>query len=138
MPGEGLILGFTGSREGLTDRQHMALRYLLFMSKRLSSELHHGMCVGGDWIAACLAIEYGYVVVAHPCDIRTMQFLSTVDDSQQVLPEKPPLERNHDIVDACDLLIAASRSLQEEQRSGTWATVRYARKQGKPVIVLDP
>lgn len=48
------------------------------------------------------------------------------------------LDRNHAIVDECSVLIAAPRSLTEEQRSGTWATVRYARKMGRPVVILDP
>ena len=50
--------------------------------------------------------------------------------------EKRYLERNRDIVDACDILIACPRTLKEELRSGTWATVRYARKVGKPVAIL--
>lgn len=53
-------------------------------------------------------------------------------------PVKPPLKRNYDIVDACDILLAAPRTLTEELRSGTWATIRYARKTGKKYLILAP
>ena len=51
---------------------------------------------------------------------------------------KPPLDRNRDIVDACDVLIATPKDFVEELRSGTWATVRYARKQRKPLVIVWP
>ncbi len=36
------------------------------------------------------------------------------------------------------VLGACPRSAEEETRSGTWPTVRYARKQGKPVYLVLP
>jgi len=51
---------------------------------------------------------------------------------------RPPLTRNHDIVDCTELLIACPKSMKEELRSGTWATVRYARKLERPVIIIYP
>ena len=48
----------------------------------------------------------------------------------------PPLVRNARIVQAADLLIAAPEQDIEQLRSGTWATVRAARKKGIPVIML--
>jgi hypothetical protein len=32
--------------------------------------------------------------------------------------------------------VACPRTDQEQRRSGTWATVRYARKVGKPVLII--
>lgn len=49
-----------------------------------------------------------------------------------------PLVRNHTMVDLASVVIAAPSSLEEQQRSGTWATIRYARKQKKEVILLNP
>jgi hypothetical protein len=50
---------------------------------------------------------------------------------------KPPLERNEDIVDfGRDLLIAAPLQMVEVVRSGTWHTVRYARKKKVTVEIL--
>lgn len=67
--------------------------------------------------------------------IQASAGLAHSDDIRDPLP---PLERNHRIVDACDVLIACPKDAQEQLRSGTWATVRYARKQGKRVIVITP
>jgi hypothetical protein len=41
-------------------------------------------------------------------------------------------------VDATGWLLAAPRTKTEEQRSGTWATIRYARKLGRQVCLLWP
>lgn len=48
-----------------------------------------------------------------------------------------PLARNRRIVAAVDVLIAAPETDREELRSGTWATIRYARAAGKPVVMLS-
>jgi len=48
------------------------------------------------------------------------------------------LERNRAIVDETDILLAAPLESEEQLRSGTWATVRYARKQHKTVLVIFP
>lgn len=55
-----------------------------------------------------------------------------------VLPAKDYLARNHDIVDAAGLLIAAPSGPAEKRRSGTWATVRHARKQGTRIWIVLP
>ena len=45
------------------------------------------------------------------------------------------LDRNHRLVDAADLLLAVYNG---ERRGGTSATVRYARKTGHKITILDP
>jgi hypothetical protein len=50
-----------------------------------------------------------------------------------------PLTRNQKIVTDCDVLIACPKAMQEEQRgSGTWMTIRYARKVEKRYVVIYP
>jgi predicted Rossmann fold nucleotide-binding protein DprA/Smf involved in DNA uptake len=53
-------------------------------------------------------------------------------------PEKPYLARNRDIVLETIALIAAPAEPLEQIRSGTWSTVRFAKKQGKTVILILP
>ena len=48
---------------------------------------------------------------------------------------RPYLDRNRDIARACSVLIALPETLVEVQRSGSWATVRYAREYGKEVLL---
>jgi hypothetical protein len=45
--------------------------------------------------------------------------------------------RNHRIVDMTRVLVACPDG-EERQHSGTWATVRYARKRGKWIIIVYP
>jgi hypothetical protein len=48
------------------------------------------------------------------------------------------IERNTEIVDDSDHLFAAPKEQFEQLRSGTWATVRRARKKGIPYEILLP
>jgi hypothetical protein len=51
---------------------------------------------------------------------------------------KPYLVRNREIVEGVDLLIACPKEPVEVLRSGTWATVRIARRLGVPVVLIWP
>jgi hypothetical protein len=62
---------------------------------------------------------------------------------QGVCEPKPYLDRDRDIVDATDLLIATPFHAYTEAHlnyaaGGTWYTVRYAINRGKPVKLIDP
>lgn len=46
--------------------------------------------------------------------------------------------RNQDIVDACDVLVAAPAAHAPQSRGGTWQTVRRARTAQKRVIIVWP
>ncbi len=47
-------------------------------------------------------------------------------------------KQSNDLARQRGLMVAAPKSFAEELRSGTWATVRYARKQKKPVVIVFP
>jgi hypothetical protein len=49
-----------------------------------------------------------------------------------------PLVRNDMMADACTYMVATPAQAKEAVRPGTWATVRYALKYGKPVLVIEP
>lgn len=122
-------VGFTGTQRGMSERQKEALEAIL----AAAYELRHGDCVGGDKEAHEIARRLGLRVVIHPpSDPKKRAFC----DGDVILPPKPYLVRNHDIVEAVSVLIAAPRIDEEELRSGTWATVRYARSVGKRVLLL--
>lgn len=46
------------------------------------------------------------------------------------------LARDERLADEADALIAYPRTSNEERRSGTWATIRYFQKRGKPVTIV--
>ena len=59
-----LRIGFTGTREGMTDRQKTALRELL--ASYPGAILHHGDAIGADAEAHDIAVALGCAVVIHP------------------------------------------------------------------------
>jgi hypothetical protein len=128
-----MIVGFTGTRKGMTDRQKKTLTVIL--EHLYTEDFHYGDCLGADEQAYSIAYDIGFVMISHPCNIENMRAHTLADEEWEI---KEPLHRNQDIVNICNLLIAAPASLQEEQRSGTWATIRYARQRERPVIILDP
>lgn len=139
-----MILGFTGTRNGMSSHQREKLVGLLMEMR--PTELHHGDCVGADDEAANLVHELfltGKIaeckIVCHPPKDRKLRAFNAYTDV--LLEEKPYLDRNRGIVDYSDILIAAPFSDQEPKRyqsaGGTWMTVRYAIAQSKRVVMLE-
>lgn len=117
------IVAFTGTRIGLTEPQVEALRSLL---KELNPEqLHHGDCIGADAMADEIAIDLGIKTAIRPCNLRKQRAFT---GARELARPEDPLDRNHKLVDNSHALVACPSSKQQELRSGTWATVRYARK----------
>lgn len=129
--------GFTGTRAGMTDRQKFALAVIIGDGTSCGGEFHHGGCRGADLeahkIVGCFARR-----IVHPGSAGQHYSWEECGTYDTLLPWSPYLSRNHNIVDATEALIAAPKSLVEERRSGTWATIRYARRVARPVIILDP
>jgi hypothetical protein len=129
-------VGFTGTRAGLS--MHQDEQFKRWMRANTPDEFHHGECSGADEQAVWEATRYSAVrVVAHPCHYAAMRGRTIVGLSAETHPAKPPLARNRDIVDACDVLLACPDG-PERLRSGTWSTVRFARRQGVRVVIFWP
>jgi hypothetical protein len=129
------VLGFTGSQHGANQEQMEAVWSLVHGRTLTIAEFHHGDCVGADeQIHDLLAITMREVIHP-PSDSKKRAFCQ---GAELMWEPKPYLARNHDIVDACDVLIALPSGVDEQLRSGTWATVRYARKVGKELIIIYP
>jgi hypothetical protein len=133
------IVGFTGTREGMSEFQLKEFRDRMIMLKVGGSKiLHHGGCIGADLEAHIVARALGFVMHVHPSNIKHMQAKLRCGTWTVYLEEKKPLDRNKDIVKVCDILIAAPFTESEIHRSGTWATIRYARKKDKDHIIIYP
>lgn len=139
-----MIVGFTGTRKGMNTAQLAQLNFMLATLKRDTScgatnEFHQGGADGGDKQARILAREWGYDVHWHPCpgvslaDVIGDEPLAKFETWHEVFP---PLTRNRNIVAVAFALIAGPHTDVEELRSGTWATVRYARAAAIPVVHL--
>lgn len=129
-----MIVGFTGTRQGMTGLQRDNLSKLLDGLGDLVHEFHHGDCVGADSQAHDAACKRSIQIVIHPGnDPKTRAWR----DSDRVAHPRPMLSRNRDIVDASDLLIAAPNT-PERLHSGTWSTIRYAIRRGVRYYILHP
>lgn len=136
-----LRIGFTGTQEGMSIAQ-LSTFYDWF--PKSASQFHHGDCVGADENADGIVrmIAPDTTIVIHPpSDSKKRAFCpkntprtGTIDI---VHPVKPYLDRNKDIVDDTRYLIATPKG-PEELRSGTWSTIRYARKLGRPIMIIYP
>lgn len=124
-------LGFTGTSKGMTGLQTDEIYRLMIGGL----ELHHGDCVGADAEAHQLALFQKMPVILHP-PIRNDKRAFCKGAVSEREPKKY-LVRNREIVDETDALLAAP-SGPETLRSGTWSTIRYALKRGKPVSIVMP
>lgn len=131
------IVGFTGTQVGMTEKQKITLGRLIERAK--VSEFHHGDCIGADEEADNIVrlVSTAVIHIHPPIDDRAQAWCFMRGEDVEY-PPKPYLDRNHDIVDACDILYATPKGFKEELRSGTWATIRYARKKGKKIKIIFP
>ena len=140
-------IGFTGTQKGMTDFQkkevamillfHHPVRYILESLPGTVFQVHHGDCIGADAELEDMAKEYGYTTYAHPAS-DVAEEKKAYCKSDHILPAKPALERNKDIVNVTDIMIATPRQNHEVLRSGTWSTIRYAKKYGTIIHVIYP
>lgn len=139
-----MILAFTGTRRGMTPEQHAALPSVLACLPEL---VLHGGAKGADaQFHAFLALKYA-ALGQRPMPIEVYpgetvrwthwNYSSQSGELFKVHKSAPPLDRDKAIARRCDHLLACPDG-PERARSGTWATVRYARAAGKPVTIVMP
>jgi hypothetical protein len=131
-----MIIGFTGTQLGMTFYQRRKIREQLQLMK--PTEAHHGDCIGADQDFHILCRELNIPVVIHPPNIDAKRAFCEGEEVREVKQPKPYLDRNHDIVDASDIILATPAEAHEITRSGTWATIRYARRVGKSPLIFSP
>lgn len=128
-------IGFTGTRRGMTTNQKVAFSHII---DGMGRELHHGICKGADAEAHVMARIRGYKIIGHPPTNSIMVDEEIRRDCQELRDPDPYLIRNDHIVIETDVLIAAPYEHKEELKSGTWSTIRRARKYKKPHIIIYP
>ena len=127
-------VSFTGTQEGMTEAQHDGTRSTLAAYGK--GILHHGDCIGADEDAHYIGEGLGYLMCVHPPINSSKR--AFVTGAYKICEPKEYIPRNHDIVDEGSVLIATPKENQEILRSGTWATIRYAKKMKKKVIIIYP
>jgi len=130
-----LTVGFTGTQHGMTDLQCQNFQALI---ERCSpGKFCHGDCIGADSEAHIIVRK-----ILKTCIIEIFPPKISTKRAYQVAyilnAESDYLDRNHKIVDASDCLIATPKEDREQLRSGTWATIRYARTKHKHIYIIYP
>lgn len=143
---EHIHVGFTGTRRGMTSLQEATVEKILDEVKSLwhardlrlrvealRPRFHHGDCVGSDAGARDVAKRCGFWTASHPPINDSLRAFTTNDETY------PPADyrvRDRRIVQMAQLMLATPKFMREEVRSGTWATIRDARKLFTPVIIV--
>lgn len=145
-------IGFCGSQKGMTSFQKEEL------VKRLEggTEFVFGDCIGSDSEAAHIAWKCGistFTIYPQNTNSKKRNWCwnqdkdITREDGEwrylyglqiRWMPAMEPLKRNKLIVDNCELLIATPKEFEHSIRSGTWATIRYAWKTKRNLIIIPP
>lgn len=128
-------VGFTGTRRGLTHQQRETLVKML---ERVPFTAYHGDCLGAD-------AEFHWLVRQHCPDAKIETLPGDQPDMRAnceadfVHDPQPMLVRNAAIVALSDIMIACPAQRKELKRgSGTWATIRLAKKSRKPLFIIWP
>lgn len=121
-------IGFTGTREGMSQPQLDALRDLLDETLGLNGfTAHHGDCVGADeqFHALCREPRGGQVTIhGHPGP-EGGRFRAYCNCDTLSQPDHY-MKRNAAIVAASQIVIAAPLQDEPQPKGGTWATIRMA------------
>lgn len=126
-------VGITGTHRGATAAQLKTLSEQLQLGG--ATHLDHGDCIGADSQGHDVARALGLFVTIHP---PTKPRMRAYREGDLLLPEKPYLDRDRDIVDDTALLIGMPETRREQMRSGTWYTIRYARRTHRDYIIIAP
>lgn len=129
-----LKIGFTGTRHGMSNVQKKELKKIV--DNKDFCEFHHGRCVGSDEQAheyiETIKDARSIKIVGHPPKFKGSMSHCKCD---YMMKADEYLKRNHNIVDHTDILIATPDT-KEKLRSGTWSTIRYARKKEKRIYII--
>jgi len=127
----------------MTEKQSDALADLVRYGNTIKGtyeEFHHGDCIGADAQSHEIMEQYAEGIVIHPPINGSKRAFCKKSDwvDPKILDPKEYIARNHDIVNSVDLMIATPAEFHEQIRSGTWATIRYAKKIKKDLVIIYP
>jgi hypothetical protein len=128
-------IGFTGSRDGMSQTQKE--QFVIKLFELGPTEFHHGDCEGADAQAHDIVREFfpHVKITVHP---PISNYLRAFKKGDTMMPLDDYIPRDERIVDSTDYLISAPKVTDhEERRSGSWYTIRYARRKNKLSKVLD-
>lgn len=132
------VYGVTGARK--INEKHEKEIVLIFLELLTMDRLVHGCCTGVDELCTFLVIGEGPSITAIVPPNRRLVSQRAYKNSDEIvlIPDGPDgyKRRNQEVVDRSDVLLAFPMYPENHplsRRSGTWQTVRLARRKGIPV-----
>ena len=143
MDNKEFYVGFTGSRTSPNQRQRAKFLEIFreIVTEHSRIVFIHGDCVGSDEVAYSLVKENFPTIIttAYPGhDGRGNSPYRAYTRSDLIADSLPYMERNERIVRKADILLATPAEAEEQLRSGTWSTIRKARKFAVPTRIIVP
>lgn len=134
-----ITIGFTGTRKGLRIDQIDSI--IKVFDKYTNIIAIHGDCVGADTDFHRICLKYR---IEHPDKKLTINIFPPIDNKLRkfnigdyVHEPADYLDRNMSIIKASDIIIACPLDKQmQELRSGTWFTIRQARKRKMQLLIF--
>ena len=140
-----MILTLTATRRGITSAQRAAVPGLL---AAYPTTLLHGGAPGGDEeLHELISGLRGFLVSncqveVYPANASRHMFWKDkarfAPFALTVQPPEHPLVRNQIMATRADHVLACPETAHEVLRSGTWTTVRAARRAGHRVTIIEP
>lgn len=140
----------TGPREGIRSAQAEVVSQI-FRCNLQSNDfylptgfdtVHHGDCTGFDAFIHGLTEEEQYSHIhriIHPPKVSTFRaFCKCTRPGDEMRHEEHYLVRDRRMVSEGDMLLAAPKTYTQQLHSGTWYTVRHARKKLLPTLIVWP
>jgi hypothetical protein len=128
-------VSFTGTSRGMNKIQFAKVSEFLFNNVDRFDLAIHGDCIGADAEFHTICKVLNVPIDIHPCDITHFRAFC---EGFRVFPIDKPLTRNKTMIDKADLTLATPFENQEVLRSGTWSSIRYAKKKDKMLIIFYP
>lgn len=129
------IMGFTGTQKGMTPIQ--VEKFVDVIRAFDPTTFIHGDCIGSDADAHRLLRMYFkkiHIELFPPDDVKKRAFC----EADKIYASLPYLTRNRLIIENSDYMIAIPGEAQEKLRSGTWSTIRYAKRLNKSMMIIFP
>jgi len=128
-------LGITGTRKGLTKAQFKVIKEFI-TEDNCVTHFHQGDAMGVDTQVTLMFrdLRPEVWIIRHPAIKIMHQAFGPYDETRE---RKDYLVRDQDNVNESQYLWAAPNGA-EIVRSGTWATIRMARKKGIPITIIMP
>ena len=134
-----MIIGFSGSRTGMSKFQYDTIWDFLAEQKYIRMAIH-GDCVGSDAMFHDMCEDLRLRIEVYPPVNRALRAWK-IPTIGLVHDPASYLDRNQEIAETCTVLIATPKEPQSEEfdrQGGTWDTIKRAERLGKKIMVILP